>query len=1353
MIKKHVTTYKGMSKDLSRDKQSDKYFDAKNIRILSTDQKSSIALTNEAGNEFIFNIPKPVINTIDTQVEYNVNGVDKNIKYSIENSSYPRCDIENSFVLPSGEVRTSGDQVIIGVKEARDSAIIITTDDNGFDCFWELKNLNTNTVELDLLYINDLSLSKSNLVQILFNYENSVIQKIYFVDGKNQIRFFNTKQSIENGDSRNLIDVPVGNIDSVSPIKMTQVHVDSIVDGGQQTSGMIQYACNFYILNGSQTTISPLSELTPIGKGGSIGGGSLGGGAVNENLGRSVNVVIRDIDKRFSHIKLYSIKYTSLNETPEIKIILDKEIGDFNELRFTDNGGEAPSISVEAFTFLGSSPIIPKHIVSKDNRLFPINITEDSFDVDIDTRAYSFDSSGEAIVMNNPYIDSLTGDITGAQMIVPADFNVPEKYDSINRDYSKYKYIKDDNSVYGGTGKYIEVKVKTEDNIIDVEKKKFLKDREIYRFGLKFYNRRGQFTEPKWIMDIVAPSGNLDGNYNQLEVSFTSDFYVWLNDSSNFDSENDKPVGYKVMRSQRLENDKTIVTQGLLNGMITHGNFNRLKDSEAKDFTNGTDVKMPSVQRMFSDELPFKQYKHACKLKTEVMGSSRGEEMFRAAIGDDQDWQATQNNKIMQIFSPESSFSNVSLSGSLTLRIVGCAYKKNIYSWAQEMNPVTRNSNVDVKFYGGVNVSSPGVSTSNGGSREVESGSSGDIGDLGFFGPSNGKNTMSSYQLLRDFRGGFTYSSLFYEEDIYGTPEFTDRGASFKKYNGDDNFNYCNNLLNMRLDKHNSRSQVKNDSEVTIKGANTFGEKCITIVLGPDDISFPPGSRPDISSLDDYSATNYASKNRVMLTELCSDKNQLYVGSMYGGMSYAAKKSSTYIEVGSYQDISNPSFIESPGDTFVQDFKFLKMSRGDEWIESRQYGVYTEIVYIKVESSIDLVNRNDDSFSEWDNADHPKYSDYEEYNRVYSQEPNLSIGSGLGTKIKKIKEFDTRITASKEKIPGEFVDSWTDMLENEYMDLDGKYGPVNAVVNLKDEIYCLQDNAVAHISINPRVQVSPSDGVALELGTGGILHDYTYLSSEVGTVNKWGVIASENAFYFADPITKSIVSFSGGGITRLSDVKGMHYEFYDRMTSDLRIDNPVLGSGISCGYNSVNSDVYFSFHQNGRQFTIGFNEKVGEFISFYDYVPSWYINRGDKMITTDPTNNQLWEHFKGKRNHFYGQQHRSTLTIHIAPQGDEIILNNASYKMELTNQYGVEVPNKGLTKVRAYNDYQDSGEVELIMRSNLFNKFRNWKINLPRQRGSRSRVRSSWGFVDVIFENEDGNRLILHDISIFYTQY
>jgi hypothetical protein len=142
------------------------------------------------------------------------------------------------------------------------------------------------------------------------------------------------------------------------------------------------------------------------------------------------------------------------------------------------------------------------------------------------------------------------------------------------------------------------------------------------------------------------------------------------------------------------------------------------------------------------------------------------------------------------------------------------------------------------------------------------------------------------------------------------------------------------------------------------------------------------------------------------------------------------------------------------------------------------------------------------------------------------------------------------------------------------------------------------------------------------------------------------------------------------------------------------------------------------------------------------------------MITTNANNTQVWEHFRGIKNHFYGTHYPSTIEFNVAPQGGrDVVFNNASYKMEMTSPLLVDLPNTGLTKVRVYNDYQDSGEITLTLRDNMFKKFRHWKINLPRHAGSRDRIRNPWSFIEFTFDNESGNNMVLHDMTIHYTEY
>ena len=1343
MMLKQQSQYAGMSKDISSDKQSDKYFDAKNIRILATDQKSTFAVTNEAGTEQIFVIPTPILNTDNTSIDYVVGSSTKSLSYETTSSSIPRSAIEKEYYG-----RTSNTQVIIGTKDLRDSALIVTTDDNGFDCFWELTNLNDGEFDLNLLYIANLSLSKSNLVQILYNYENSIIQKVYFVDGIHQLRFFNIRQSKSNGDTINLIDVEPSSIDVVSKFNLSEPIINRVISGGGHTAGMVQYAYGLYILNGSQTTPSPLSKLIPIDK-----GSGLGGGEVNEVLGKSVNLEIKNIDNKFTHIKIYSIKYTSFNQDPEITIVADKEIDSFDSFRFTDDGLSGTSMTIESFIFLGSNPIIPAHIATKDNRLFPINIKEHPFDVELDCRAFSFNSAGNCSVLDNAYLDdygNVQGNITS---VFAGSYSLPESNDSINADYDVFKY-KSNGTTLGASGKYVEIEiVQSTLSDIQAEDLQVLKDRELYRLGIKFYNRLGQTSDPKWTMDVKAPEGNLQGNYNQLRVTLTAEFYTWLADTSNFASEDDIPVGYKVLRADRTLTDQTIYAQGFINPMVanfvTRNRKTTLQDRKAAVNSTTSDI-LPSMTRMFSSLTPFIKCIDYYDIAAISENNPQADhdyktEGFKTASGKDFRAQTFQHNRLMQFYSPDVLFRDNQIDSSFKLRILGLVEQNYSANWSTETNPVTSEHKVEAKFLDGINSATPGVT-----SQEIISKPT-SLMDLGFFGPSGGKDTHATHQVYREFNGDFHSNNGVKEYDIYGSPELTQEGADFTAYNNDYKLRYANNLKSMLMDDWRESRDADN-VEVQIRGCNTLGAKCITFAEGPDDLSYEIESRKSIEDM--YNSSNINAANGVLLTEFVKDSDTLYVGSVYGGMSYESKRNSSYIEIGSYNNITtNGVLIESPGDTFVSMFTFTKMVKTDTENTSKEWNTVSEIVSIRVETTIDLKNRNDLSLGQWDNRWQPKYEEYQQYNTVYSQQPTLIKSIDTGIKFKKVQEFDGRIMSSKEKIPGEFIDSWTDFLENEKMDLDGKYGPINAVVNLKDEIFCLQDTGVAHISINPRAQVQAKDGVSLELGTGGILHDYNYKSTTTGCINKWGVVTTENAFYFVDVINSGIMTFDGNNVGRLSDLKGFHHEFLNRMKyPQLSQDNPVLSTGLSMGYNSVTADVYFSFHQSADAFTIRFNEKTGEFISYVDYIPSWYINKGKVMISTNSDNTQLWEHFKGKPNHFYGVHYPSSITLHVAPKGNEIVLNSASFKMELTNLTGSEVINKGLTGVRVYNDYQDSELVSLVLRKNMFKKFRNWKINFPRDKGTRDRVRSAWGFAEFEFNNPDGNKLILHDITMFYTQ-
>ena len=326
MNKNVLMTYKGMNQDISQSKFSNEfYFEGKNIRILATDSQSSASITNDKGNELVLTIPTPII-------DYDL----KKIQYGTSILNYTTNNINT---LSPNQSQT---QNLISHAICKDSIVLFTTDNNGFDCVWNLDK----SFNITLLYLRNLGFSVNNPIQAISNYENDKIEKVYWVDGKNQMRFLNIKQSVANGDNEELIDIETSLISVVGDFKFTQPRIITKEQGGTHTAGMIQYAYILYRVNGFTTKLSPLSELI------SLDNGPNGGGQVNEIVSFYPVVNIPILDQDYTNIKLYSIKYTSYNELPEIKLILDKNIQNETEVTYYDTGSFINNVSLDEFTFL-----------------------------------------------------------------------------------------------------------------------------------------------------------------------------------------------------------------------------------------------------------------------------------------------------------------------------------------------------------------------------------------------------------------------------------------------------------------------------------------------------------------------------------------------------------------------------------------------------------------------------------------------------------------------------------------------------------------------------------------------------------------------------------------------------------------------------------------------------------------------------------------------------------------------------------------------------------------------------------------------------------------------------------------
>ncbi len=1351
-------SFGGINQDQSRSKHSFKYyFEGQHIRILATDTQSTGSVTNEKGNALVITVPSLTIEPSNSRIV-----VDFGAAAELQNSIivYTTTEIQDQIdagLLPL----TSTTQKIIGIIDNRSGIIIFTSDGLGMDCVWLVDNVLSDNYSIQLLYLRNLGFSINSPIQAFFNYENTKIEKVYWVDGLNQIRFLNTRHSIANGDIEEIIDIPSNTINFVGNFDISEPTIENVVYGGTHTAGKIQYAYNLYRINGSQTTISPLTDLVALDVGPTLGGGDL-----NEVVGATPIVKVDNIDPAYTHIKLYAIKYTSLNQIPQVSLIEDREIGESNSITYFDDGEIIENLTLEQFIFLGSDPIVPKHIESKYSRLFSANIEENNFDVSLDCRAYSFlTSSTTAIVLNNVEIIVGSLGIPSPTPTVGGDFlyvnnlftNIPDNYDAVNPNYDAYRFKKS-STIQGGTGKYITYNITpTILAIDDIVDGRFFKGNEIYRIGIQFYNRLGQVSFPKWIADFKAPFFDFDTTYNTLEITLTTEFDTWLADDNNFATEDDRPTGYKIIRANRGLNDRTILYQGVLSPMMF-----QVKGDEAQDFAQFNTIAGREVFQDSQSKLPSWALRNiipTMSLQTEL-GVNINPDIGRIASADHLGWLTDQEihsvtassekisqtflfTKMLQFHSPDILFDFANTKNGLRLRVNGLIYKKEEFIRTKETFTVTElekwggkfefyptrqfheNNNMSLTF------STPGGTIPR------------------YIGPSGASDTTDIFQMYRSYKD-------FYENTdsdtytIYAIPEVTEEGQEETNYNGDDRYRYSNNLSSFASDGEDSCSDNNCDALVSI---NSNAIKSLTLMLGTQGQT--TNSRLGLVGLYNGSTIAAPDGDGVLSIDITIPNVNVYLGNIYGGGTFEDKKRNTYAQIGQYKDIlisGNVNTINSPGDTFVNSYQFMRIGKTSTNTLDTKIPQITEIISFPVETVVDLKNRNDLGLFGWDGTFQPEFNDYHNYNRVYSQSPNLILNTGEGAIFKEINEFDTRVYASKVKIPGENIDSWTDLLINESQDLDGKYGPINGLINFKDNLFVFQDEAIAVLSIDPRIQVQGSDGVAVELGRGAVFYDYKYLTTTSGSINKWGILPTKKGIYYYDALNKAVGRVPDAVEPFLTDAKGLHVYFNNNFDYDLlKVDNPLLRSGVVFGYDNYNNDIYFTLLQGDKSFTRVYNELIDEFIDKKTYTPSGYIYKGEKFLLTDSGNAKIYEHYKGDYNKYFGEFQPSFITLMINPESDyDCVFDNILFNSELYID-DIDHPDKTITHITASSEYQNSGKIPLVVGRdrNLRRKFREWKANIPRD--GRNRIRNPWIFLQLELDTQSKAKLILHDIIINYT--
>lgn len=213
-------------------------------------------------------------------------------------------------------------------------------------------------VEGSAIFNGNLGFSQTNPIESIVYYESEDIQKIYWVDGRNVLRFMNFMESadkVENDwdntyfDSNRIASSDVG------------VLIKKDNTGNNRANGVVQYLLTYYNEHGQQTGyvwVSDLIYLSPIDSGGSPDG-------FNSNR---ITLTFTGLDITYDHFRVYSIERSALNGTVTAYLIAENAISDSNVV--VDDGAPISTVDASSLLFLGSQPVVAGTMTHKDETLF-----------------------------------------------------------------------------------------------------------------------------------------------------------------------------------------------------------------------------------------------------------------------------------------------------------------------------------------------------------------------------------------------------------------------------------------------------------------------------------------------------------------------------------------------------------------------------------------------------------------------------------------------------------------------------------------------------------------------------------------------------------------------------------------------------------------------------------------------------------------------------------------------------------------------------------------------------------------------------------------------------------------------
>lgn len=253
------------------------------------------------------------------------------------------------------------------------------------------------------------------------------------------------------------------------------------------------------------------------------------------------------------------------------------------------------------------------------------------------------------------------------------------------------------------------------------------------------------------------------------------------------------------------------------------------------------------------------------------------------------------------------------------------------------------------------------------------------------------------------------------------------------------------------------------------------------------------------------------------------------------------------------------------------------------------------------------------------------------YNQQYNVKNVIQNWLAYNADIPEIGDFPNQITWSELKSYNQVKDSYRDIPQLNYKDLDLSNGEINAMMNVNGSLMTWQPRKFDLNYFSSNNAISTGDGQEILVGDSGVMARKPNELSIYGTYHKWSVIkgrtrGGKDSVYWANSEYKKIMRFGADGTVVLSDDKNNKVFFYDLLKqlhdpSNPSFDNSVYYNGIHGVFHERFADVVMTFNitatEEGSSFlgkTVIFNEEDNEFVTLSTHAPEIYLKYSDSYL-------------------------------------------------------------------------------------------------------------------------------------------